>query len=70
MNSDSRERIAIEDRLHAAGYQTQRSISGSVNVRDPVFRSMPGSSELVLCHWKLVEVSTIREAWAFIEARS
>ena len=38
----SREACIIEDRLHAAGYKTER-IGGEVNAYDPVYRSVASS---------------------------
>lgn len=65
----SRENCLIEDRLHSAGYKTER-IGDVVNAHDPVYRTVGGSNELQLTNWNLKEVRTIAEAWAFIEARS
>lgn len=65
----SREACTIEDRLHSAGYKTER-IGGIVNAHDPVCQSVAGSNQVVLSNWKLIEIRSIREAWAFIEARS
>lgn len=65
----SRENITIEDRLHGAGYKTER-IGGVVNAHDPVHRSVVGSGELVVSEWKLVEIRSTAQAWAFIEARA
>lgn len=64
-----REAIAIEDRLHSAGYKTER-IGGVVNVRDPIHSVVSGSSELVITGWRLKEIRTIGQAWAFIEDRA
>lgn len=64
----SREACSIEDRLHSAGYKTER-IGGEVNVYDPVYRSVAGSSQLVLTNWNLKEIRSIRAAWAFIQER-
>lgn len=64
----SLENTAIEDRLHSAGYKTER-IGDVVNVHDPVRSTVPGSSELVVTGWKLREIRTISHAWAFIEER-
>lgn len=65
----SQRAMQIEDRLHSAGYRTER-IGGEVNVFDPVYRSVPGSSEPMLDHHNLVEIRTISQAWAFIEDRA
>jgi len=64
----SREACNIEDRLHSAGYKTER-IGGEVNVYDPVYQSVAGSSQLVLTNWNLKEIRSIRAAWAFIQER-
>lgn len=64
----SRRAIAIEDRLHSAGYQTTRS-GGEVQVFDPVHQAVAGSKELVLSHHRLVEIRTLEQAWAFIDER-
>lgn len=61
--------VQIEDRLHSAGYKTQRE-GGEVLVLDPVYKSLPGSSDLLLDHHKLVEVRSLQQAWAFIESRT
>lgn len=61
------EAIIIEDRLHSAGYKTER-IGGVVNVHDPV-RSHVGG-QFVITSWKLQEIRSVAEAWAFIDARS
>lgn len=61
--------VQIEDRLHSAGYKTQR-IGGEVAVFDPVYKSAPCSTELVLDHYKLVEVRSISQTLAFIEERA
>jgi hypothetical protein len=61
--------VQIENRLHSAGYKTER-IGGEVQAFDPVYKSLPGSSELVLDHHKLVEVRSLSQAWAFIEERA
>lgn len=61
--------MQIEDRLHSAGYKTER-VGGEVQVFDPVYKSLPGSSELVLDHYKLVEVRSLSQAWAFIQERA
>ena len=60
--------VQIEDRLHSAGYKTER-IGGVVNVHDPVHRSFPGSNELVVTHCVLREIRSISAAWSFIEER-
>lgn len=60
--------IQIEDRLHAAGYRTER-IAGVVNVFDPVHASIPGSSVLVVTHWDLNKICSMAQARAFIEPR-
>ncbi|ELQ8316848.1 hypothetical protein R2571_005734 [Pseudomonas aeruginosa] len=65
----SLQNTAIEDRLHAAGYKTER-IGDVVNAHDPVHSAIPGTNQLEISHWKLVEVRTPAEAWAFIEARA
>lgn len=64
----SSEACIIENRLHSAGYKTER-IGGEVNVFDPVYRSVVGSNQLVLTDWKLREIRSISEAWAFIQER-
>ncbi len=64
----SREACQIEDLLHSAGYKTER-IGGEVNVYDPVYKSVSGSNQLVLTNWKLKEIRSISQAWAFIEER-
>ncbi|HEJ4407908.1 TPA: hypothetical protein SL557_000187 [Pseudomonas aeruginosa] len=64
----SREACQIEDRLHSAGYKTER-IGGEVNVYDPVYQSVSGSNQLVLTNWKLKEIRSVRDAWAFIQER-
>lgn len=61
--------IQIEDRLHAAGYKTERN-GGIVNVHDPVHQSLPGSAMLTISHFNLVEIRSMRDAWSFIDARS
>ncbi|MDD2749141.1 MAG: hypothetical protein PHX24_03560 [Acidithiobacillus sp.] len=61
------ENILIEDRLHSANYQTERR-GGIVLVHDPVHTLI--GREAVIKEWRLVEIRTILEAWAFIEARS
>lgn len=65
----SQRAMQIEDRLHSAGFRTER-IGGEVNVFDPVYKSALGSSDLVLDHHKPVEVRSISEAWSFIEGRT
>ncbi|WP_083460637.1 hypothetical protein [Gulbenkiania mobilis] len=65
----SQHAVMIENRLHSAGYKTQR-IGGEVQVFDPVYRSVAGLSGLVLSHHEMVEVRSIHAAWAFIEERS
>lgn len=62
----SGELTAIEDRLHSAGFKTER-IGDVVNVHDPV-HSVIGK-EVVVTSWKLREIRTIGQAWAFIEDR-
>lgn len=62
-----RENITIEDRLHSAGYKTER-IGGVVVVHDPVYRAC--GKDLILDSWNLVEIRSIKAAWNFIEARS
>lgn len=64
-----REACAIEDRLHSAGYKTERN-GGIVNALDPVYQSVAGSNQLVLTNWKLMEIRSISQAWAFIEERA
>ena len=64
----SQENVQIEDRLHSAGYKTVRDC-GIVQVFDPVHSSVAGSKELVLSAHTLKEIHTIKDAWAFIEAR-
>jgi len=61
--------VQIEDRLHSAGYKTER-VGGEVQVFDPVYKSLPGSSELVLDHHTLVEVRSLSQAWDFIQERA
>lgn len=61
--------VDIEDRLHSAGYKTER-IGDVVNVHDPVHSAVVGSSGLVVTEWRLREIRTISQAWAFIEERS
>lgn len=61
--------MQIEDRLHSAGYKTER-VGGEVQVFDPVYKSLSGSSELVLDHYTLVEVRSLSQAWAFIQERA
>ena len=63
----SKENITIEDRLHSAGYKTER-IGNIVNVQDPIHSLIGG--EAVITSWKLVEIRTIDQAWSFIEERS
>jgi len=65
----SLEACTIEDRLHSAGYRTERT-GGEVNVYDPVYRSVAGSNQLILSHWNLKEIRSVSEAWAFIEERA
>jgi hypothetical protein len=65
----SRENITIEDRLHAAGYKTER-IGDVVNVHDPIKQVVVGSPQLVTTGWRLVEIRSCAQAWAFIEERS
>lgn len=62
------QRTQIEDRLHAAGYKTERN-GGEIQVYDPVYRAVAGSPNLVLDHYNLVEIRTISQAWDFILAR-
>lgn len=64
----SQRAMQIEDRLHSAGYKTERA-GGEVTVWDPVYRAVPGSSQLVFDHYNPVEIRSIEEAWAFIQAR-
>ncbi|MBA1280446.1 hypothetical protein [Stutzerimonas stutzeri] len=64
----NREASIIEDRLHSAGYRTER-FGGEVSVFDPVYQSVAGSSQLVLTNWNLKEIRSIRAAWAFIQER-
>jgi hypothetical protein len=61
--------VQIEDRLHSAGYKTERN-GGVVSVYDPVHQSIPGSTQLVLSHFNLVEIRSMKDAWAFIDVRS
>ncbi|MDA8154524.1 MAG: hypothetical protein M0003_17725 [Acidithiobacillus sp.] len=61
-----RDHIVIEDRLHAAGYQTERC-GGVVRVHDPIHAVI--GQEAVITGWKLEEIRTVQQAWAFIEAR-
>ena len=65
----SRENITIEDRLHAAGYKTER-IGDVVNVHDPIHQAISGSSQLATTGWRLVEIRSCAQAWAFIGERS
>ncbi|MCC8345194.1 hypothetical protein LNN35_20745 [Pseudomonas stutzeri] len=65
----SRENITIEDRLHAAGYKTER-IGDVVNVHDPIKQVVVGSPRLVTTGWRLAEIRNCAQAWAFIEERS
>lgn len=65
----SLEKTAIEDRLHAAGYKTER-IGGEVNVHDPVYQSVMDSNELVLTGWQLKEIRSMSEAWLFVDERN
>ncbi len=65
----SLENTSIEDRLHSAGYQTER-IGGVGNGHDPIHRSVAGSSARVVTGWKLREIRTIGQAWSFIEERA
>ena len=60
--------VTIEDRLHSAGYKTQR-VGGEVQVFDPVHKSAAGRG-LVFSHFNLVEIRSIGAAWAFIEERA
>lgn len=60
---------AIEDRLHSAGYKTER-IGGIVNVHVPIHSAVGGSNMLVVTSWKLQEIRSIGQAWAFIEERA
>lgn len=62
----SLELTAIEDRLHSAGYKTER-IGDVVNVHDPVHSLRNG--EAIVTGWRLKEIRTIGQAWVFIEAR-
>lgn len=61
------ENITIEDRLHSAGYKTER-IGGVVNVHDPV-RTLIGGKPTITS-WRLVEIRTAAAAWSFISERS
>ena len=63
----SLELTAIEDRLHSAGYKTER-IGDVVNVHDPVHSLINGQA--VITGWELKEIRTTSQAWAFIEDRS
>ena len=65
----SLENTAIEDRLHSAGYKTER-VGDVINVHDPVHSAVAGSSELVVTGWRLREIRSIGRAWAFIEERA
>lgn len=65
----SLENTAIADRLHSAGYKTER-IGDVVNVHDPIHSAVVGSSELVITGWRLREIRSIGQAWAFIEERA
>lgn len=65
----SLENTAIEDRLHSAGYKTER-VGDVVNVHDPVHSAVAGSSELVVTGWRLREIRSIGQAWVFIEERA
>ena len=60
--------VQIEDRLHSAGYKTER-IGGIVNVSDPVHQSVPGTSVLVVTHFNMHEIRSLSHAWSFIEDR-
>lgn len=62
------EQTAIEDRLHRAGYKTER-VGDVVNVHDPIHSAVPVSNTLILTGWKLKEIRSSNEAWAFIEER-
>ena len=57
--------VSIEDRLHSAGYKTER-IGGEVRVYDPVY-SLIGSEVLVV-GWDLKEIRSVVEAFDFIES--
>jgi hypothetical protein len=61
----SLENTAIEDRLHDAGYKTER-VGDVVNVFDPI-HSVVGK-DAVITGWTLREVRDMRQALAFIEA--
>lgn len=61
--------IQIEDRLHSAGYKTER-IGSVVNVHDPVHVSIPGATKLMLSHHELREIRSIGAAWKFLDDRS
>lgn len=63
----SLENTAIEDRLHNAGYKTER-VCDVVNVFDPI-HSVIGK-DAVIVGWTLREIRDAQEAWAFIEARN
>jgi hypothetical protein len=65
----SLENTAIEDRLMANGYKTER-IGNVVNVHDPIHSAVSGSSELVVTGWRLQEIRNIGQAWSFIEDRA
>lgn len=58
--------VQIEDRLHSAGFSTQRN-GGEVQVLDPAFRAV--GAGLILDSYRLVEVRSLSAAWAFIEER-
>lgn len=65
----SLENTAIEDRLHSAGYKTER-FGDVVNVHDPIHSAVAGSPTLVITGWRLREIRTIAQAWSFIEERA
>ncbi|MFA7606995.1 MAG: hypothetical protein WCY08_10470 [Rhodocyclaceae bacterium] len=64
-----RRNTAIEYRLHSAGYKTER-IGDVMNVHDPAHSVACGSSDLVMTGWRLEEIRSIDQAWAFIEERN
>ncbi len=67
MSTINQENIAIEDRLHAKGYKTERT-GDIVVVYDPVHKIV--GNNLVLDHYKLEHIRTMQDAWKFIDARS
>lgn len=61
--------VQIEDRLHSAGYKTER-VGGEVQVFDPVHRLVAGSSMPIIDHYNLVEIRSLSQAWTFIQERA